>query len=152
MHPMPPDNLKNLLAAGDGAQVPYMRGCFILLQMPFFGQSGHLLVSRCPVGHYQGGVSRTRAPSSPQGIKFVFVSACHSEPAGKAFASAGVPHVIAVKVQEQVPTYRISQVVLSLSLSFTSLFLFFRNSPPLSPPTHPVADVHSWPTQWPIPS
>jgi hypothetical protein len=37
-----------------------------------------------------------------QGVRFVFVSACHSETAGRAFAQAGVPHVIAVKNDSQV--------------------------------------------------
>lgn len=36
------------------------------------------------------------------GIEFVFVSACNSENVGKAFVQAGVPHVIAVRRQEQV--------------------------------------------------
>jgi hypothetical protein len=37
-----------------------------------------------------------------EGIEFVFVSACNSENVGKAFVQAGVPHVIAVRRQEQV--------------------------------------------------
>ena len=40
-----------------------------------------------------GGEVRTR---------FVFVSACHSEPAGRAFVDAGVPHVVAVKQEAKV--------------------------------------------------
>jgi hypothetical protein len=34
--------------------------------------------------------------------KFVFVSACHSEAVGKAFADAGVPHVVAVSKKYEV--------------------------------------------------
>jgi hypothetical protein len=33
--------------------------------------------------------------------QLVFVSACHSESAGHAFAAAGVPHVVAVKFDEK---------------------------------------------------
>jgi hypothetical protein len=36
------------------------------------------------------------------GVQFVFVSACHSESAGAAFVGAGVPHVIAVRMDAQV--------------------------------------------------
>ena len=35
-------------------------------------------------------------------VRFVFVSACSSEPVAKAFVNAGVPHVIAVKVSEKI--------------------------------------------------
>src|SRR4051812_23047599 len=42
------------------------------------------------------------AGGGAQGVKFVFVSACHSEIAGRAFVGAGVPHVIAVKMEAQV--------------------------------------------------
>jgi len=35
-------------------------------------------------------------------VKFVLVSACHSEDAGDAFVKAGVPHVIAVRNQSQI--------------------------------------------------
>jgi len=35
-------------------------------------------------------------------VKFVLVSACHSEDAGEAFVNAGVPHVIAVRNQSQI--------------------------------------------------
>ena len=37
-----------------------------------------------------------------QAVKFVFVSACNSEMAGRALVRAGVPHVIAVDVTKQV--------------------------------------------------
>ena len=36
--------------------------------------------------------------------KVVVVSACHSEEAGRAFVEAGVPHVVAVRLDSQVPT------------------------------------------------
>jgi hypothetical protein len=42
------------------------------------------------------------AGGGAQSVKFVFVSACHSESAGRAFVGAGVPHVIAVKMEAQV--------------------------------------------------
>ncbi len=32
-------------------------------------------------------------------VRFVFVSACHSQAAGQAFVDAGVPHVVCVSVQ-----------------------------------------------------
>lgn len=38
-----------------------------------------------------------------KGVRFVFVSACHSEAAGWAFVRAGCPHVIAVRTESQVP-------------------------------------------------
>lgn len=34
--------------------------------------------------------------------ELVFISSCSSEMSGKAFVAAGVPHVVAVKVQERV--------------------------------------------------
>mmetsp|Transcript_22954 Transcript_22954/g.55685 ORF Transcript_22954/g.55685 Transcript_22954/m.55685 type:complete len:793 (+) Transcript_22954:77-2455(+) len=37
-----------------------------------------------------------------EGVKLVFVAACHSESAGRAFVEAGVRHVIAVKLTEKV--------------------------------------------------
>lgn len=36
------------------------------------------------------------------GVEFVFVSACYSRRAGEAFVAAGVPHVVAVNVEEEV--------------------------------------------------
>ncbi len=43
------------------------------------------------------------APVAPAtGVQFVFVSACHSETAANAFVDAGVPHVIAVKLDAKV--------------------------------------------------
>ncbi|GAB5364538.1 hypothetical protein AAMO2058_000978900 [Amorphochlora amoebiformis] len=35
-------------------------------------------------------------------VKLVFVAACHSEPAGRAFIEAGVKHVIAAKIKEKI--------------------------------------------------
>jgi hypothetical protein len=46
--------------------------------------------------------SLVSAGGGAQGVKFVFVSACHSESAGNAFVEAGVPHVIAVRTDSQV--------------------------------------------------
>ena len=40
---------------------------------------------------------RLFAAGGATGIKFVFVSACHSQSAGEAFVAAGVPHVVAVR-------------------------------------------------------
>lgn len=37
-----------------------------------------------------------------QGVEFVFVSACHSQDVGLAFVAAGVPHVVAVKTDDEV--------------------------------------------------
>lgn len=37
-----------------------------------------------------------------QGVKFVFVSACHSQDVGNAFVAAGVPHVVAVRSSDEV--------------------------------------------------
>jgi DNA polymerase III delta prime subunit len=49
------------------------------------------------------------AGQGAQGLQFVFVSACHSEQAGKSFVEAGVKHVIAVKKEAQV-TDQASQI------------------------------------------
>lgn len=40
-------------------------------------------------------------------LDFVFVSACHSRNTGEAFADAGVPHVVCVKVDEKVVAQRL---------------------------------------------
>ena len=42
------------------------------------------------------------AGDGAEGVKFVFVSACHSQIAGEAFVSAGVKHVVAVRWDRQV--------------------------------------------------
>eukprot|EP00698_Gefionella_okellyi_P001105 TRINITY_DN10996_c0_g1_i2.p1 TRINITY_DN10996_c0_g1~~TRINITY_DN10996_c0_g1_i2.p1 ORF type:complete len:780 (-),score=160.65 TRINITY_DN10996_c0_g1_i2:21-2360(-) len=41
------------------------------------------------------------AAGGTSGVEFVFVSACSSRPAGEAFLTAGVPHVVAVEVNTQ---------------------------------------------------
>lgn len=43
-----------------------------------------------------------RSSGGSTGIEFAFVSACHSQSAGNAFVLAGVPHVIAVRMDEAV--------------------------------------------------
>ena len=47
-----------------------------------------------------GGLATTRPASTA--LRFVFVSACHSQAAGEAFAAAGVPHVVAVQRKKAV--------------------------------------------------
>ena len=42
------------------------------------------------------------AGGGAEGVRFVFVSACHSESAGAAFVEAGVPHVVAVRKDARV--------------------------------------------------
>ena len=37
-----------------------------------------------------------------EGVKFVFVSACHSQDVGQAFVEAGVPHVVAVRTSDAI--------------------------------------------------
>ena len=48
------------------------------------------------------------------GVRFVFVSACHSRRAGEAFVAAGVPHVVCVNVDER--------LLDSAALAFTRAF------------------------------
>lgn len=52
-----------------------------------------------------------------QPVELVFVSACHSQKIGEAFAEAGVPHVIAIK------SVRSISRSLSLTLSIYPLSL-----------------------------
>ena len=49
-----------------------------------------------------------------QQLQFVFVSACHSQLAGKAFVDAGVPHVVCVKKEAELRD--------SAALAFTRAF------------------------------
>jgi hypothetical protein len=51
-------------------------------------------VVRSRSGINNGGHGRTEV---------VFVSACHSATAGHAFVAAGVPHVVAVRLDSKVP-------------------------------------------------
>ena len=49
-------------------------------------------------------------------LDFVFVSACHSRNTGEAFADAGVPHVVCVKVDEKVVALRLVLIMRVFSL------------------------------------
>ncbi len=56
--------------------------------------------------HHALGVDALRgllvAGGGVTGVRFAFVSACHSQAAGEAFAAAGVPHVVAVQQDKRV--------------------------------------------------
>jgi hypothetical protein len=65
----------------------------------------------------------------PKGVEFVFVSACHSEEAGKAFVDAGVPHVVAVRwdtpISDKASQVFSKQFYLSLLVSCSIVHFWF---------------------------
>mmetsp|Transcript_7410 Transcript_7410/g.11229 ORF Transcript_7410/g.11229 Transcript_7410/m.11229 type:complete len:1254 (-) Transcript_7410:179-3940(-) len=80
------------------------------------------------------------------GVQFVFVAACHSEAAGRAFLAAGVKHVIAVrleaKVADQSPAIFMNQFYLALLVGHTiqEAFDIGQNAVDGSPDVYAKAD------------